>query len=855
MKSLLTLALTFGLAVTLASFFAPRSETAPVPVPTTPEPAVVREHDVMESAFCAECHPAIFAEHAQSTHGRAFTDAEVRLATGRFAHNDCIICHTPRPIFETGIGLNPRRRYYGLEDGNSCMTCHFRPDYDYESFRGGAECVDAFHPDVGTVEACASCHRNHGTPYQWERSPMGKESGRTCMDCHMAKVERPVAVGGPVRKVRQHIFPGSRSESQVRRAYRYSAELDGNAAVVTIANRGVGHNFPTELKQRSVESLIIVKDENGDEVARSRMVFRDPYKRPYGLELPVNTQIPGGESRTHRVPIGVANGTVETKLFFKLYYPIDDYHSDLSRVLESQVLPFENIEPSNEEVETDVEIRPVAPENIPPEVASPANLVDYARPPIGTVAIEVPEGDTPEDIADLIALFQFPVPEGNAKARERLRKIGMPAVPALIDALGSWDNKTYNQAMAVLEKIGNPAHDLLVAAMEDERLYVRLHSREVAARLGWRDDAAQAAIAKGLAMPHPLDRASAAEVIGRLGLEGLAEELDRHLQSSDPDVVRATAMALAGVGRTQSVEAIKAAMATAPYVETRLSLALSLAKLGSPAGIPVLLDGLEHRDDLIREDAFEKFFEATGQHYGFDPLAPRPQRLASLSQLQGFWAERGDASVLLPVDRDADPVAEAHAWHLVKKLGGNDYLKATDADAEIEQELIAMGRYATPALVLGLKYPPGFAIKRAALCRALGQIGDRRAAPALASALRDPVLQVAAWAAWALEGCGDSQVIPSLRRYEQRLHTAIGLGTLPENFGPGERGLAQSARTRLLHGDDTARSFLGGLLLSKDDYTRRLAFGALVARYEEDRGYDPDAPEAERRDAAQNWIR
>jgi hypothetical protein len=122
------------------------------------------------------------------------------------------------------------------------------------------------------------------------------------------------------------VFPGSRSVSQVNRAYAYEAKLDGSAVVVTVKNKGAGHNFPTELKQRSVESLVIVKDLEGKEVARSRMVFRDPYKRPNGLELPVNTQIPAGETRTHRVPLGIAEGTVETTLFFKLYYPIDDYH-------------------------------------------------------------------------------------------------------------------------------------------------------------------------------------------------------------------------------------------------------------------------------------------------------------------------------------------------------------------------------------------------------------------------------------------------------------------------------------------------------------------------------------------------
>src|SRR5882672_4462299 len=84
------------------------------------------EHAVMRSVFCSRCHPDIYAEHAMNTHGRAFTDPEVRLATGDFQHGDCIRCHTPRPVFETGIGKNPQRRFYDLGEGNTCMTCHWR---------------------------------------------------------------------------------------------------------------------------------------------------------------------------------------------------------------------------------------------------------------------------------------------------------------------------------------------------------------------------------------------------------------------------------------------------------------------------------------------------------------------------------------------------------------------------------------------------------------------------------------------------------------------------------------------------------------------------------------------------------
>jgi hypothetical protein len=110
----------------------------------------------MTSTFCGTCHPDYYAEHTMNTHGRAFTDAEVRLATGNFETGDCIRCHTPRPVFETGNGMNPQRRFYGLEEGNTCMTCHWKPGVDYSRFTGGPDCKTGFDPRVGEVEACAA---------------------------------------------------------------------------------------------------------------------------------------------------------------------------------------------------------------------------------------------------------------------------------------------------------------------------------------------------------------------------------------------------------------------------------------------------------------------------------------------------------------------------------------------------------------------------------------------------------------------------------------------------------------------------------------------------------------------------
>jgi HEAT repeat protein len=810
--------------------------------------------DVMQSVFCARCHPSQYAEHEQNTHGRAFTDEEVRLATARFSHQDCIICHTPRPIFETGVGMNPMRRMYDLEEGNSCMTCHWRPGYDYAQFQGGAQCKSAFHPDAGTVEACASCHRNHGTPYQWEKSPQGKLAGRVCIDCHMPAITREVALGGPVRETRSHVFPGGRNEQHVRKAYDYAAKIEGDTAVVTVTNKGAGHNFPTELKQRSVESLVIVRDMGGKEVARSRMVFRDPYKRPYGLELQVNTQIPSGQSREHRVPLTVERGTLECQLFYKLYFPIEDQYPDLARQLETRTLPFDGIRPSTKEVVSDPEVVALTPGNISPELAGAGNLVDFARPKIGKVAVEIPQGETAEDMTKLVQLFQFPVPEANAKARKRLAELGLKSVPALIEGLASWDNKTFNQSMQVLQEIGAPAIPALEQGLGDPRLYVRRWSRELAGRMRIQSDTAKASLVKGLSLENALDRASAAQALGALHVDAAVPQLRALLADADPDVVRAAGLALGQLGAQNAAAAILQALECARYPETRRDLATALANLGDARGIPALVGGLDLADDLVRESCFEALFAATGLFEGYEPLAPRPERLAALARIQARWATEGGPALLLPTARP-DPQKAARAFKLVTDIGGSDLGGSTaDDDKAALNELVDLGVDAIPALLHGLKWAPGFADKRVFMCNALGQIGDKRAAPALCYVLRDPVIATAAWACWALERVGEPAAIPALGRYQQRLRALALAGQIPEAAGSLELLLLQAARARLALGDDHARAEVVAGLLSLDDGVRRLALDALRKRYGGDRGYDPLAPEEERAAAVKRWM-
>ncbi len=756
------------------------------------------------SRACAVCHPAIYAEHEQNTHGAAFRDEEARIATRGFRRENCIRCHTPRPVAETGLGMVPIERRHDLESGNTCMSCHAKAGYDYASFRGGSECKVAFDERVGTVEACATCHRIAGTPELWEHAARGKLAGNRCVDCHMPLIERPVAVGMPPRPVRAHVFPASRSEDQLRRAYSYDVRIEGDEAVVTLANVGAGHNFPTATIQRAVESLVVVRDAQGQEVARDRAFYGFPYLDPETTRVPRPTQVPSGTSREQRVRLLSGKGTVECSLFFKVYHPIEDDHPTLSRRLEWRRLPFSGVvavEPPA--------VVPKAPSGLPAvspaDAARPDGLAKYARLPPEVDEVPIPSGATDDDVAHLVAILEFPVPGARAKARARLAALGERAVPALVEALGHWSDETRDQAVALLEEIGAPAVPALERALLDPRLYVRYHSRVALSRMRL-DDATRsrvrAALVAALSAPLPLDRRSACDALG--GPEDAREAAAPAralLADPDADVVASAAKACARMGDAAAVAPMEAALARAEWVETKRDLAEALAALGSPAGVPLLLGGLDHPDDVLRETMARALFDATGLHASYDPDAPRPERLEALARLWSAW-ERSGSSLAKPLVR-TDPAERERAWRMVEALGGGtDTLPGGD-DERLLSDLVAMGPAAVPSLIEGLAFPTGFVRKRGIVCEALAAIGDPRAAPSLVRALRDPDLLVAGWACRALSTSGDEQAVPALRRWSRRL-ASLASGPRGRSTGPVDALLARAVWTREKLGDPIA---------------------------------------------------
>jgi hypothetical protein len=141
---------------------------------------------------------------------------------------------------------------------------------------------------------------------------------KSCNDCHMATVDRPLAKGGPVRKdVRTHVFEGGHHLSMLKQAATLFAEVSGRTLTVRVTNSGTGHKMPSDERHRSFNLYVTVRDGTGNllvednELAEYRLYYRD-----MNFE---STQIEphGVREHTYTLP-AERNGTVEVKLVYCL---------------------------------------------------------------------------------------------------------------------------------------------------------------------------------------------------------------------------------------------------------------------------------------------------------------------------------------------------------------------------------------------------------------------------------------------------------------------------------------------------------------------------------------------------------
>jgi hypothetical protein len=186
---------------------------------------------------CAACHAEIAAEWALSTHAHAWVDrqyqAEITKSGNRWL---CLNCHTPllaqQDLWPVGLQagdvesplLVPNPAFdAGLRDqGITCAACHVVNGVIHGP---GLPDSAAPHPVEADprLRGDAVCHRCHQaaatyegkgfacsfrTAEEWAAGPWAAE-GVGCVDCHMPRVERPAATGGPVRSVARHWWRGA----------------------------------------------------------------------------------------------------------------------------------------------------------------------------------------------------------------------------------------------------------------------------------------------------------------------------------------------------------------------------------------------------------------------------------------------------------------------------------------------------------------------------------------------------------------------------------------------------------------------------------------------------------------------
>jgi len=284
-----------------------------------PERPAAEARAFHSSSQCIECHPIPGAEWSDSWHARAWNDPDVRALSNDFANADCIDCHAPRPVFETGIGNRVLPRSANRAEGVGCLACHLLPAADGSSGGGvagtiddpSAPCRPRALTDLARPELCAACHDQHQTVEQWRASRWAAE-GVDCLDCHMKFRD------GDPSKGRDHTMVGAHSIELVRSAVELRAFREVGRVVVEVENVGAGHHFPTDERSRAADVFWRPLAPEGEEPLAWRHLhrFRSPYRDETGVP---DTLLPAHATlRVEIEPSAESTGPLEVVLFFKL---------------------------------------------------------------------------------------------------------------------------------------------------------------------------------------------------------------------------------------------------------------------------------------------------------------------------------------------------------------------------------------------------------------------------------------------------------------------------------------------------------------------------------------------------------
>lgn len=264
------------------------------------------------SSQCQACHAAVHAEWADSQHSQSWVNPAVRALSNDFANTDCIDCHAPRPVFETGLANRVLPRESRRQEGVDCIACHQMPDGRMAGTidRADVACRPVAMRELARVEYCAPCHDQHKTVEQW-RSTDYAQKGIGCIDCHM-----PFRNGDP-NQGRDHGMHGGHRIDVVRQAVTLAAERRAGIVVARVENVGAGHHFPTDERSRAADVFWRPIPADGSAAGPWRWAYR--FRSPYRHEVElVDTLLPAHATKEVEIADAEATGRIEVALFYKL---------------------------------------------------------------------------------------------------------------------------------------------------------------------------------------------------------------------------------------------------------------------------------------------------------------------------------------------------------------------------------------------------------------------------------------------------------------------------------------------------------------------------------------------------------
>src|SRR5829696_4471436 len=257
----------------------------------------------------------------------------------------------------------------------------------------------------------------------------------------------------------------------------------------------------------------------------------------------------------------------------------------------------------------------------------------------------------------------------------------------------------------------------LLQAVDDDNAKVRLDAIYAVGVIGRAPLAPDhvARLAKALDHYDPAVRAGAARVIARVLAADTAEALLKAVNDSQAEVRYAAIRALGAIRETRAIGALTEQLAYYKKGEGAWSALEALARIASPASVPLFRQRLQDKDPYLRRAAMEGVGR-TGDAASADAL----ERAASL---------------------DESAMVRLAAVFALQKLGRNyaarivDLMASAKVIPQAQEYLLELGPSMSPTLVPRLQEPDTDV--REAVADVLGTIGDAAVIPALEAASKD----------------------------------------------------------------------------------------------------------------------